>query len=329
MASDKNNQYLVTGDVDGIVKVWEIVEYATHSVTDLIKDPPPLRTQFQPHTDMINTMELCERNERLIIVTASSDCSVALWDVHGNRLGTFGQEEHWKIEPYNQLEIEEDQEPEEEEEVDDQTECDSDEDSEWAPDPKAVDNPAEYRMNTWDSTVLGNNYKEARVRKRQRRQPGTIPDLAYLHWETTGQPPAGPYSALDINALSEFDLPSKPDPDKYFFERPFSQDKRLPKLPALADTLKTAYDEKSLFPPYIREFEMKMKNYHTQALASNQPKQSIAGPLKTRPSLQNIGQQLGAQMTKGSAKTVRQRGLPGLRLKPLPQSRRSSVTTES
>lgn len=330
MATDKNNQYLVTGDVDGVIKVWEILEYATHSVDQLITELPPLRTQFQPHQDMINTLELCERNERLIIISASSDCSVSLWDVHGNRIGTFGQEEHWKIEPYNQMQDFEETEEKVEEEEELEMEVESDHDSEWAPDPLAVENPKEYRVDTWQSTFLGKEYQETRRGKRQRQQPGTIPDLAYLHWERTGAPPSGPYSALEIPELNKIEQPTKPDPDKYFFERPSSVDKRLPKLPALADTLKTAYDEKSLFPAYIREFEAKMKNFHAQALSNTQPKH--AQP-KTRPSLQNIGLQLGAQMSSKSPKpqTVRQKGLAGLRLKPMAgiQSRRSSVTTES
>lgn len=45
----------------------------------------------------------------------------------------------------------------------------------------------------------GKSYKESREEKRQRRQPGTIPDLAYLHWEKTGQAPAGPYSVCCLN----------------------------------------------------------------------------------------------------------------------------------
>ena len=42
------------------------------------------------------------------------------------------------------------------------------------------------------------------------------------------------------------------------------------KLNNLILALKTAYDEKSLFPPYIRDFEQKMKNYHIQALSNQQ-----------------------------------------------------------
>ena len=48
-------------------------------------------SQFQPHQDMINSLEVFERNERLLIVSASSDCSVALWDIYGNKIGVFGQ----------------------------------------------------------------------------------------------------------------------------------------------------------------------------------------------------------------------------------------------
>ena len=42
--------------------------------------------------------------------------------------------------------------------------------------------------------LTGKDYQELRVKKRQRRQPGTIPNLPYLYWEKTGDPPAGPYA---------------------------------------------------------------------------------------------------------------------------------------
>jgi len=36
--------------------------------------------------------------------------------------------------------------------------------------------------------------------------------------------------------------------------------------------LKTAFDEKSLFPKYILDFEAKMKQYHAKSLTENQKK---------------------------------------------------------
>ncbi|KAL3885534.1 hypothetical protein ACJMK2_025586 [Sinanodonta woodiana] len=190
MATDKKNQFLVTGDVDGLIKVWKILEYATRQVEEPITDQPPHQCQFHAHQDMINSLEICERNERILIISASSDCSVAMWDVYGNRIGIFGQEEHWKIEPYDPT-LEMGPEKEDEEKLDEEkTEITTDDDSQWEPD----DEPLGTRYNTWASTILGKDYQELRSNKRERRQPGTIPDLPYLHWEKTGQAPAGPYS---------------------------------------------------------------------------------------------------------------------------------------
>jgi len=50
-----------------------------------------LHAQWQPHSDMINSLEMCMRNERLMVLSAASDCSVALWDIYGNQIGVFGQ----------------------------------------------------------------------------------------------------------------------------------------------------------------------------------------------------------------------------------------------
>lgn len=58
--------------------------------------------------------------------------------------------------------------------------------------------------------LSGKDYQELRVQKRERRQPGTIPNLPYLHWEHTGQPPAGPYSvSSDLNPFSVFSVSKK------------------------------------------------------------------------------------------------------------------------
>ncbi|GFO26515.1 WD repeat-containing protein 49 [Plakobranchus ocellatus] len=273
MAVDPNNHHLVTADVDGVVKVWEIAEYAVLNQETPITTQPVMKSQFQPHQDQINSLDICEKNERLLIISASSDCSVALWDIYGNRIGVFGQEEHWKIEPYQPpVIVEEEEEEKKEEEETESVVIEPDEDSQWEPEEAAVTEPGKYRINTWDKTVLGKDYQELRVQKRERRQPGTIPDLPYLHWERTGAPPAGPYSALETKALLPVQNLVKPDAEKYFNERPGSSEFAGTKLPALAESLATAFDEKSLFPGYILDFEKKMKNYHALLLNQNQVK---------------------------------------------------------
>ena len=40
---------------------------------------------------MVTSLEMCVRNERTLVLSASSDCSVGLWDIYGNQIGTFGQ----------------------------------------------------------------------------------------------------------------------------------------------------------------------------------------------------------------------------------------------
>lgn len=63
---------------------------------------PALLKQFQPHTDTINSIQLFNRTERLLILTASSDCAVALWDIEGRHIGIFGQVNYQCFGIYNQ-----------------------------------------------------------------------------------------------------------------------------------------------------------------------------------------------------------------------------------
>ncbi|PAA70774.1 hypothetical protein BOX15_Mlig005513g1 [Macrostomum lignano] len=101
-------QHLVTADGGGFIKVWHIADYCLDSAGQqaadgeeepLVTERPALESEWQAHSDQINDIRLTERQDRLLIVTASSDCSLSLWDSFGNLIGTFGQEEHWKIEP--------------------------------------------------------------------------------------------------------------------------------------------------------------------------------------------------------------------------------------
>ncbi|XP_048581905.1 WD repeat-containing protein 49 isoform X2 [Nematostella vectensis] len=280
MAVDDTNSYLVTGDADGLIKVWDISEYCVEEPDKTITQPPPLLKQFQPHTDIINHIGLLTRNERLLVLTASSDCSAALWDIEGRQIGVFGQEEHWKIEPISEEERKAEQQRLEEEEAEEESEeeLEQNQDAEETGQADYFNNEdfdPEYRMSTWDRTILGKAYMETRSEKRERRQPMSIPDLPYLNWEKTGQAPAGPYAALETAELADVGTISKPDfvshPEKYFSERQSAgkRSKALPPLPSITERLQMRYDDKSLFPKSILEMEAKMKAAHALGLRAS------------------------------------------------------------
>ncbi|XP_041126735.1 WD repeat-containing protein 49-like isoform X2 [Polyodon spathula] len=91
MTVDRTCKYLITGDIDGCVKVWNIQEYCLHYSDSVINQPPPLLTVFQPHVDCVTHLETCEHSGRLLIISASADCSVAVSNISGSPVGIFGQ----------------------------------------------------------------------------------------------------------------------------------------------------------------------------------------------------------------------------------------------
>ncbi|XP_036371011.1 WD repeat-containing protein on Y chromosome-like [Octopus sinensis] len=196
--------YLITGDIQGWIKVWDISDYATDLSPSTLDIPPPLLTTFQPHTDMVNSLRLCERNQCPFIVSASSDSTVVISHINGQQIGVFGQEGHWKLDPCVRIEPEtkmssfpqdkeedddnEDEEDEEEEEEEDGKEEIAMSNLEQGEEEEAIANPEMFRWNTWEKTILGKDYQEVRVKKRRRRQPGKLTNCQ-LTWEK-----AGPYS---------------------------------------------------------------------------------------------------------------------------------------
>ncbi|XP_071788999.1 cilia- and flagella-associated protein 337-like isoform X2 [Asterias amurensis] len=361
MAVNENNHMLVTGDTDGVIKVWNIQEYCVLQSESLITEPPPLIASWHPHGDMINSLLICERNDRTLVVSASADGSVQVWDVYGICIGTFGQEDHWKIEPYR---------PPEEVSIEDKECEDSDSGESFSAD--AFDSSQEEmteemmetlmdpltKVNTWEKTRLGKEYQELRSKKRERKQPGTIPELPYLYWDKihAGQPPSsnpagGPFApsekpilplwtqALFVPELDDVGTLRKPDfvthPHRYFRDREDIVDaKVLAKEPDDMTDCKNSYDERSLFPKYILEFEARMKTQHREELealgvspahgkgrlhAGRRSKawSVIASQTNT---VNSSGGQSGGTMLQG-LKSVIGNGRP-VRLSPLPEGKR-------
>jgi WD40 repeat protein len=119
--------YLATGDVNGIVKIWNIENYCknlhlrkskaidinprnykfhyhyfinTRMITLLLA---PLVATIKAHVDVINSIAFCHLDDSILVITGSADCSVALHNILGVKIGVFGQLDLWKIKPVNQL----------------------------------------------------------------------------------------------------------------------------------------------------------------------------------------------------------------------------------
>lgn len=282
MAVDKMAKWLVTGDQDGLIKVWDIANYCTELSADLVTQPPDVSCQFQQHVDLISSIEVFERNERTLILSGSADCSVQLTDIDGNPIGCFGQEERWKIEP---LLVDSKKLYTEKTAVRENTRLDGD----WAPDERAVQEPASYRVNSWDKTYLGKQYQELRVQKRERKQPSTIPDLPYLYWERTRKPPAGPHAALQLTEMKALAPLNKPDfyvnPHRYFSEQT-AKEKKLSESTAnqiQTKSLQASFDERTIFPQHLldHEAEARLKYTYPKDLPAQAIKKSVT--LVTKP----------------------------------------------
>ncbi|XP_035860469.1 WD repeat-containing protein 49-like [Sander lucioperca] len=91
-------KYLVTADREGTLKTWDIQHYCLDPDYGITKEPPKLLCSFRPHLDRVTYLEICLHGDRLLLLSASSDCSLALSYLPGNTVGLFGQEEQWCLE---------------------------------------------------------------------------------------------------------------------------------------------------------------------------------------------------------------------------------------
>uniref|UniRef100_UPI00398F8847 cilia- and flagella-associated protein 337-like n=1 Tax=Pristiophorus japonicus TaxID=55135 RepID=UPI00398F8847 len=262
MTVDKKSDYLITGDVNGCIKVWNIQEYCLCSSDIVITQHPPIVAAIQPHTDCISHLETCVQDDHLLILSASADCSIVLSDISGSVIGVFGQDEHWRIGACSPPSVIKSL-PKEEKTVGQKhirnEECLAISKHSIPITEENID--PDNRVNIWKSTVLGKKFRESRIQRRPRAQLYT--------WNKI-QNPIGTFSSLHMEDLEKIiDVP-KPDflqnPHKYFDGKIEEADNEKLIFPTLSETLKAAFDEKSLFPKEILDREHKTKLLHEQNL---------------------------------------------------------------
>uniref|UniRef100_A0A3P8XUC8 WD repeat domain 49 n=1 Tax=Esox lucius TaxID=8010 RepID=A0A3P8XUC8_ESOLU len=84
-------QFLVTADMQGRLKTWNIQEFCLQPNNQVTNDAPDLLGSLHPHLDCVTHLELCLHGDRLLLLSSSSDCSVALSYMPGVTVGVFGQ----------------------------------------------------------------------------------------------------------------------------------------------------------------------------------------------------------------------------------------------
>lgn len=92
MTINQANTMLYVADNLGFIFIYNVDGYALSKTED---EPPELVNTWRGHVDSIVAIELVEKHK--VIMSASMDCTVRLWNYEGNYIGTFGQPEQWDL----------------------------------------------------------------------------------------------------------------------------------------------------------------------------------------------------------------------------------------
>ncbi|KAK3099235.1 hypothetical protein FSP39_001323 [Pinctada imbricata] len=91
---NEENALLFVGDSCGFIFIFDIQGYGLNGEED---EPPEMVHTWRGHIDSINNMELVFHEKQKLLMTASNDCTVRLWNFDGDYIGTFGQPDPWDI----------------------------------------------------------------------------------------------------------------------------------------------------------------------------------------------------------------------------------------
>uniref|UniRef100_A0A8C6T7V2 Uncharacterized protein n=1 Tax=Neogobius melanostomus TaxID=47308 RepID=A0A8C6T7V2_9GOBI len=84
-------KYLVTADKEGTVKTWDVQNYCCNPHEKVTEELPELVRTSRPHLNRVTHLEACLHGDRLLLLSASLDGSVALSYLPGEIVGYFGQ----------------------------------------------------------------------------------------------------------------------------------------------------------------------------------------------------------------------------------------------
>ncbi|XP_036820812.1 WD repeat-containing protein 49 [Oncorhynchus mykiss] len=257
-------RYLITADMEGTLKTWGIQEYCLLPSNGVTNEAPELLGSLRPHMDCVTHLETCLHGGRLLLLSASADCSVALSYLPGDTVGVFGQEEHWRLDGPGSVQVGEG----EPREGTVSPQSPSGTDPEFDSQPPKMREERRAVVETGDNTglereelgsiipgdcpppssILGRSYRE--------RQGLRVSDSRPGHRETPLNTDIGTFSGLRIGEVQSVRELSRPEfvihPHRYFNHSAKTSPIFTP-LPANTEVVKAAFDERSLFPKELDE----------------------------------------------------------------------------
>ncbi|XP_041919110.1 WD repeat-containing protein 49-like isoform X1 [Alosa sapidissima] len=266
---DGSGRYLVTADVHGGMKVWDLQDYCLQSSDGVLRRAPTLLSSLRPHTDCVTHLETCVHGDQLFLLSTSTDYTVALTYLPGHCVGIFGQEEHWRLGGTDctpPMEVQDGELAEGEmaespltpqgsqghhsdQGSASQHSAPSAEDTTLAEEKDHSQEPRETSVAVESRRVPGRGSEPRHGLKEAERRP---------HANNRSSASAGPFSELTLGELQSVQGLDKPDfvanPHLYF-GRMWDSTTPTPPPPPLSPpketTLKASFDERSLFPKEV------------------------------------------------------------------------------
>ncbi|XP_070827138.1 WD repeat-containing protein on Y chromosome [Chaetodon trifascialis] len=89
LAKTDKTTLLYAADQIGYIYVYDMEKFAPEQKS--------LRAEnfWRAHTCRITGLQIVDNDQ--VVLTSSTDCTVRLWSVHGEFIGTFGQSESWSV----------------------------------------------------------------------------------------------------------------------------------------------------------------------------------------------------------------------------------------
>ncbi|XP_066517202.1 cilia- and flagella-associated protein 337 isoform X2 [Hoplias malabaricus] len=91
LAVTQDECLLLAADHVGYVCVYDIQQ----SALTFQQKPPKIVNFWRAHIGSITGLQIIENDQ--VLLTSSTDCTVRLWSIHGEFIGTFGQPERWSL----------------------------------------------------------------------------------------------------------------------------------------------------------------------------------------------------------------------------------------